>query len=166
LVRIQDPRNTENYTDAFCICELQGLTYNSKPYSTLTTIRPTRPRRSRRFGAFCTTHDHHQKRHWRSRIRELRRKPRTCMGQRGCRHSELRGNRAHVDGRMEFHEWSASLHIINERYTDFTVWHLNVHAIEETTLEPPRMALWHFRGKGLSFRVLRIVQESYRPFIS
>jgi hypothetical protein len=28
-VRIQDPLNTMNYTDAFCICELQGLTYSS-----------------------------------------------------------------------------------------------------------------------------------------
>jgi hypothetical protein len=65
------------------------------------------------------------------------------MRQRGCRHSDLRGNRAHADGRMEFHEWSASLHNITERCADFTVWHPNVHVIEETELHLRRMAHWH-----------------------
>jgi hypothetical protein len=65
------------------------------------------------------------------------------MRQRGCRQSELRGNRAHAHGRMEFHEWSASLHNVNECCADFTVWHLNVRVIEETTLDLPGMALWH-----------------------
>jgi hypothetical protein len=62
---------------------------------------------------------------------------------RASSHGTLHGNRVHADGRIEFREWSASLHIVNERYADFTVWHLNMRVIEETTVDLPRMTLWH-----------------------
>lgn len=57
---------------------------------------------------------------------------------------------------------------MNGRYADLTVWSLNIHVIQQGDSKPAEddtMAWVFFRRKGLSFRILNILQESYRPFI-